>query len=663
MDEVEEWKFPDQEGTNGGEIRSLAELDESRSPTREEKRRPTAVDPLEEKPGSTKGKGKNRKKGELDSRKDSSTDVDVLQEAAAVLESAPKKAATLTEEPEPVEEQPEHTGRPLQPWGVSNHPMQAVGVRQAATNAVYVRGNRRTVGNVVQVVRNFVSGPLLEQQKILVQLFVALMLCLGLFFALVEDSFCFQVCEETDIEINKGQFCYLPDESPPSCTYEMQKVTKSLVSLTTAAALAGLYFEYTLQARLLALKHHVQHFRSLTDTSLKKQGLVPYLVFECLVFGLHCPPFVTFKINVEFKGLVAVYRAEAILACVMSIRLYYLWRVYKDYMFLGHMSRRFASLIYSTDVGSLFTLKATMASSAFWIVAIFFGGFTLITSYYVRVSEGPVQTDLPVYFWNCCWFVVVTMTSVGYGDATTITHVGRMAAVVAMIVGAVVSGILTSAVYLTFSFTANEYSTMHFLNAHLWEKKKLHKAATVVQRNWRFGSLSPFTRKAFREMESHRRLFLNWQNSEPHFGKLMQDAVVTTSGVSARIHALDRTIQDLLATEEKRLAYCQQIKKLKELQAREENGNESDEEEKEEEINQDLPLLLGELEQQRRLLEQLLRSIIFLTSSRAQDVQSLEDLLKQVGGTSEQYQAKRKRLHEKYAAAHAKSGRAKMVFT
>lgn len=61
----------------------------------------------------------------------------------------------------------------------------------------------------------------------------------------------------------------------------------------------------------------------------------------------------------------------------------------------------------------------------------------------VRLAEGPAGEDHSRHLVDQIWFVIVSLTTTGYGDITPSTDIGRAAAVIVMAVGPVVTAFIT----------------------------------------------------------------------------------------------------------------------------------------------------------------------------------------------------------------------------
>lgn len=75
-------------------------------------------------------------------------------------------------------------------------------------------------------------------------------------------------------------------------------------------------------------------------------------------------------------------------------------------------------------------------------MSIYFLLTIIILSYTIKIIEGPVQSDY-LKLENCVWNILVTMTTVGYGDMYPITSLGQVAIIIVSICGSLFTSILT----------------------------------------------------------------------------------------------------------------------------------------------------------------------------------------------------------------------------
>ena len=101
----------------------------------------------------------------------------------------------------------------------------------------------------------------------------------------------------------------------------------------------------------------------------------------------------------------------------------------------------------------------------------------LMASYCIRVAESPVNRYHNKQFWNQLWLVVVTMTTVGYGDSVPYTHFGRMVLVMVMISGTILVSMMTAAATGFLNFTKEE--TL-LTNHSEWEEKRTRVTKAMV---------------------------------------------------------------------------------------------------------------------------------------------------------------------------------------
>lgn len=65
----------------------------------------------------------------------------------------------------------------------------------------------------------------------------------------------------------------------------------------------------------------------------------------------------------------------------------------------------------------------------------------------------PVEGNPFIYFGNCFWYVLVTATTVGYGDMRILSHIGYIIAIISMVWGTLIMSCIL--VILTNTLTLN----------------------------------------------------------------------------------------------------------------------------------------------------------------------------------------------------------------
>lgn len=132
---------------------------------------------------------------------------------------------------------------------------------------------------------------------------------------------------------------------------------------------------------------------------------------------------------------------------------------------------------------------------AIFIIILF---FVLLfgASYCIRVTESPVNQFHSTWYWNHLWLVIVTMTTVGYGDNVPGTHFGRFVCVLVMAFGTVIVSMMTA-------------SATEFLNLTEKEEKLFKESQIMTSKRRVTISCTRFMQYLFRT--SHGYLQENWQ--------------------------------------------------------------------------------------------------------------------------------------------------------
>jgi len=96
-----------------------------------------------------------------------------------------------------------------------------------------------------------------------------------------------------------------------------------------------------------------------------------------------------------------------------------------------------------------------IVDSPFIFLAIFSVIFVITFSFSIKILEGPVQNTYLTTL-NCIWNILVTMTTIGYGDMYPITVLGKIVIILTSIFGCVVTNLLTVSLENLFNMENHE---------------------------------------------------------------------------------------------------------------------------------------------------------------------------------------------------------------
>ena len=128
----------------------------------------------------------------------------------------------------------------------------------------------------------------------------------------------------------------------------------------------------------------------------------------------------------------AYYYLNELLSLIMLLRLIFIcrcWLIMTDWF--NNRTQRVCKL-YACEANYMFVIRSLMRTQAYSVTFSTMGGSILIFAYAVRICEAPLRrneaaspNDLSNYI-NVIWNIIITMTTVGYGDTSARTDLGRL---------------------------------------------------------------------------------------------------------------------------------------------------------------------------------------------------------------------------------------------
>eukprot|EP00736_Rhodelphis_marinus_P004857 Rmarinus@m.29355 len=221
-----------------------------------------------------------------------------------------------------------------------------------------------------------------------------------------------------------------------------------------------------------------------------------YMLVEVLLVFPHVPPGVQYNFTVEAMGVTSTYSIQGVVSVLQLLRLFFWIRVFVDSTEFNNNSFRFVGEMGGVKVGPRFALRAFVMSRPFTMLLMLAVINMFVLAHALRVSERPYSsTEITTVkgrkedqfdnLWNSIWMVVVTMTTVGYGDITPGTHPGRFFAMLACFSNLLLSAMTVVTITTTSTFSASERLVFDSGTKLLVLTKAKEIATVLVQRVWR----------------------------------------------------------------------------------------------------------------------------------------------------------------------------------
>jgi hypothetical protein len=252
-----------------------------------------------------------------------------------------------------------------------------------------------------------------------------------------------------------------------------------IIGLTTVLLVYTIYNHYRI---LLDLNKAKQKYDSYD--SLRSVGLFWPMITEMSYCAIHCPPGCNWVFTFEQLGGDLDYAFDTLVCIVMLGRIYLIWRIFANYSSWNDERAEEICNRCLCDGGVSFAIKAELKERPYFVMSIVMFISIFIFGTALRTAERPFKETSGQdweYVWNGMWCIVITMTTVGFGDFYPSTHLGRLIGVLACFWGTFLVSLMVVSLTISSEFTPQERKAYDKIKRHEAEEEIKVKAANAIK--------------------------------------------------------------------------------------------------------------------------------------------------------------------------------------
>jgi voltage-gated potassium channel Kch len=164
---------------------------------------------------------------------------------------------------------------------------------------------------------------------------------------------------------------------------------------------------------------------------------------------------------------------------MLYFRLIYLVKAFLNMSFYTDPRSQRVCIIYGKDADYSFAIKCIMKNDSWIVLSVTLIVTLLSMSYQVRIFERHV-TPAYEYVTTSMWVFMITMLTIGYGDAFPKSHMGRMMGIVASGWGVFYVSLFVIALTNMLEFNSSELKAFNLLQRLNYKDELRNEAAGAL---------------------------------------------------------------------------------------------------------------------------------------------------------------------------------------
>lgn len=215
---------------------------------------------------------------------------------------------------------------------------------------------------------------------------------------------------------------------------------------------------------------------------LHTKSILAEVILHCIVL----PP----RVNASWKlfqlGTYARLELSDVIFALGLARMYHFRRVI--YWISSYSSRKavFYSYLEGVEDNSAFIWRCFLKKHTYLAFLLAWGLLNITGGLALRTFDHSVPSNKVDTLWSAFWSVVVSETTIGYGDVTPLTHVGRLAVIACITCGMSIYAFAIMNTHRAIELTPSQhvlYGAIHYAETY---KRLKSPAVLLVQRWWKY---------------------------------------------------------------------------------------------------------------------------------------------------------------------------------
>lgn len=248
-----------------------------------------------------------------------------------------------------------------------------------------------------------------------------------------------------------------------------------------------IYFHYLFKMRLYKAEDRLSKYDNMFTSGLYKNMLLEMLI--CAVFY---PPYLNIVLIGSTSEVHYIIILNSIISFLVMFKCYIIVRVYSYFSRWTSDLARSICIKEHVNAGILFAVKAELKKRPYLVltflllVSLGMASFAIRTFEFGVIDPTGITTGLKgnnqlQLLANCFWLIIITMTTVGYGDMFPRSNMGRLIGVFACIIGMVLLSMFIVSLAVVTQFTSEEEKAFIKMKKLKAEDNVEQKAVDVIK--------------------------------------------------------------------------------------------------------------------------------------------------------------------------------------